>query len=175
MKNRELFVLDPIENKLLNNGVAEINTDKYDDNGQKIIKYELKTFVCEGEYEKGLFRILDTYVKNINEPMQPAVWVSGFFGSGKSHLVKMLGYLWEDFKFPSGETARKIKKLPESVSDKLFELNKFQDKHGKLANSDNFINPKMADTSFKTTRVFSFMFRLSSSFIEFSRYSLKSS
>lgn len=133
MKNRELFVLDPIENKLLNNGVAEINTDKHDSNGQKIIKYELKTFVCEGEYEKGLFRILDTYINNINEPMQPAVWVSGFFGSGKSHLVKMLGYLWEDFKFPSGETARKIKKLPESVSDKLFELNKFQDKLGTLA------------------------------------------
>ena len=39
MKNRELFVLDPVENKLLNNGVAEINTDKHDENGQKIIKY----------------------------------------------------------------------------------------------------------------------------------------
>lgn len=133
MKNRELFVLDPIENKLLNNGVAEIGTDKLDANGQKIIMYELKTFVCEGEYEKGLSRILDTYIKYINDPMQPAVWVSGFFGSGKSHLVKMLGYLWEDFEFPSGETARKIKKLPESVNDKLFELNKYQNKFGRLA------------------------------------------
>lgn len=133
MKNRDLFVLDPIENKLLNNGVAEINTDKFDDNGQKIIKYELKTFVCEGEYEKGLFRILDTYLKNINEPMQPAVWVSGFFGSGKSHLVKMLGYLWEDFEFASGEKARNIKKLPESVTDKLFELNTCQNRIGRLS------------------------------------------
>ena len=133
MKNKELFVLDPIENKLLNNGVAEINTDKHDDSGQKIIKYELKTFVCEGEYENGLYRIIDTYIKNINHPMQPAVWVSGFFGSGKSHLVKMLGYFWEDFTFSSGETARNIKKLPEMVSEQLFELNKYQNRLGRLS------------------------------------------
>ena len=63
MKNRELFVLDPVENKLLNNGVAEINTDKNNDSGQRIIKYELKTFVCEGEYEQGLHRILNFKMK----------------------------------------------------------------------------------------------------------------
>ena len=133
MKNRELFVLDPTENVLLNNGVAEINTDKNDDNGQTIIKYELKTFVCEGEYQKGLFRILDTYLKHIDKPSQPAVWVSGFFGSGKSHLVKMLSYLWEDFEFKSGETARNIKQLPTDISDMLFELNKKQNNIGRLA------------------------------------------
>jgi BMFP domain-containing protein YqiC len=133
MKNRELFVLDPVENKLLNDGVAEINTDKTNDSGQKIIKYELKTFVCEGEYEQGLHRILSTYIKNINEPMQPAVWVSGFFGSGKSHLVKMLGYLWEDFEFSTGETARNIKTLPTLVNDDLVELNKFQKINGKVS------------------------------------------
>lgn len=126
MKNRALFVLDPVENKILNDGVAEINTDKQDPNGQKVIQYELKTFVCEGEYEKGIFRILDTYLKNVDAPVQPAVWVSGFFGSGKSHLVKMLGYFWEDFTLPSGETARKIKKLPNDVSDKLVELDRIQ-------------------------------------------------
>ncbi len=154
MKNRELFVLDPIENKLLNNGVAEINTDKHDSSGQKIIKYELKTFVCEGEYEKGLYRILDTYIKNIDQPMQPAVWVSGFFGSGKSHLVKMLGYIWEDFKFPSGETARKIKKLPESVSDKLFELNKFQSRYGQLSISGTLKDFKTGDINYKFFQFF---------------------
>lgn len=133
MNNRELFVLDPVENKLLNNGVAEINTDKTNDSGQRIIKYELKTFVCEGEYEQGLHRILSTYIQNINEPMQPAVWVSGFFGSGKSHMVKMLGYLWEDFEFASGETARNIKTLPTLVNDELVELSKFQKKNGKIS------------------------------------------
>jgi len=133
MKNRELFALDPVENKLLNNGVAEINTDKTDDSGQKIIKYELKTFVCEGEYEQGLHRILSTYIQNMDKPMQPAVWVSGFFGSGKSHMVKMLGYLWEDFEFPEGETARTIKQLPSLVNDQLVELTKFQKKNGRAS------------------------------------------
>ena len=133
MKNRELFVLDPIENKIENEGVVDINTNKEDPSGQKIIEYELKTFVCEGEYEKGIYRILDTYLKNVDSPVQPAVWVSGFFGSGKSHLVKMLGYFWEDFTLPSGETARKIKKLPVEVSDKLVELDRIQNRIGRLA------------------------------------------
>ena len=79
MKNRELFVLDPVENKLLNDGVAEINTDKTNESGQKIIKYELKTFVCEGEYEQGLHRILSTYIKNINGPYATCSMGKRFF------------------------------------------------------------------------------------------------
>ncbi len=98
MINKELFTLNPEENNLLNDGVVEINTAK-DEQGLKIIRHELKTFVCEGEYQRGIQRILDTYLKNL-DGKQPAVWVSGFFGSGKSHLVKMLGYFWEDFPLP---------------------------------------------------------------------------
>lgn len=133
MKNRALFVLDPVENKLLNDGVAEINTNKNEEDGQRIIRYELKTFVCEGEYERGLYRILSTYLKYVNAPMQPAVWVSGFFGSGKSHLVKMLGYFWENYTFPSGETARNIKQLPDSIHDALVELDRYQSRYGSLS------------------------------------------
>jgi DNA replication protein DnaC len=40
--------------------------------------------------------ILETYLKNIEQAQQPAVWISGFYGSGKSHLVKMLRALWVD-------------------------------------------------------------------------------
>ncbi len=60
MKNKELFTLNPDENNLINDGVVEINTAK-DDQGLKIIRHELKTFVCEGEYQRGIYRILDTY------------------------------------------------------------------------------------------------------------------
>ncbi len=132
MKNKELFNLNPEENNLLNDGVVEINISK-DDNGLATLRHELKTFVCEGEYQKGLYRILDTYLKYIDQPKQPAAWVSGFFGSGKSHLVKMLVYLWQDYKFPTGETARTIKPLPQDIKDLFVELQRKQDIHGKLS------------------------------------------
>lgn len=132
MKNKELFTLNPDDNNLINDGVVEINTAK-DDKGLKIIRHELKTFVCEGEYQRGLYRILDTYLKHLDQPKQPAAWVSGFFGSGKSHLVKMLGFLWEDFNFPNGDTARTIKPLPQDVNDLLIELERKQKLNGKLA------------------------------------------
>ena len=132
MKNKELFTLNPDENNLINDGVVEINTAK-DVQGLKIIRHELKTFVCEGEYQRGIYRILDTFLKHIDEPKQPAVWVSGFFGSGKSHLVKMLGYLWEDFNFPNGDTARTIKSLPQDVNDLFIELERKEKLYGKLS------------------------------------------
>ena len=78
MKNKELFTLNPDENNLINDGVVEINTAK-DEQGLRIIRHELKTFVCEGEYQKGIFRILDTYLKHIDQPKQPAAWEKSFF------------------------------------------------------------------------------------------------
>ena len=132
MKNKELFTLNPDDNNLMNDGVVNINTSR-DADGLKIIRHELKTFVCEGEYEKGIYRILDTYLKHIEEPKQPAVWVSGFFGSGKSHLIKIMGYLWDDYAFPNGDTARGMKPLPKDVHERLVELDRKQKIHGRLS------------------------------------------
>ena len=122
MKNRDLFLKDPVKSELLNNGVAEVR-DIRSTEELKTLRYELETFVCEGQYARGLSRILDSYVKNLDKPEQPAVWVSGFFGSGKSHLVKMLRYLWTDYEFPDDKaTARGIARLSSDVTDALREL-----------------------------------------------------
>jgi len=152
MINKELFTLNPEENNLLNDGVVEINTAK-DEQGLKLIRHELKTFVCEGEYQRGIQRILDTYLKNLGGK-QPAVWVSGFFGSGKSHLVKMLGYLWEDFQFPTGETARTIKPLPKDIQDLLVELDRNQKMHGVLSVSGTLKDFPSADIRYSFLQLF---------------------
>lgn len=122
MINREIYVRDPKATALANNGVAEISSA--DSAGaEAVLRYELETFVCEGQYESGLSRILRSFLDNLDRGAeQPGVWISGFYGSGKSHLAKMLSVLWVDRSFGDGTTARSIAKLPSEVSDHLREL-----------------------------------------------------
>lgn len=133
MKNRDIYERDPSSRKLENEGVASVNDD-LTSKSLTVLRYELETFVCEGQYKKGLEDILDTYLTNVDRDKaeQRAVWVSGFFGSGKSHLVKMLRALWLDTKFDDGATARGLADLPESVRTYLRELNIQGKKHGGL-------------------------------------------
>lgn len=49
MKNRELFLKDPLQSELLNNGVAEVR-DIQSHSELQTLRYELETFVCEGQY-----------------------------------------------------------------------------------------------------------------------------
>lgn len=133
MHNAEIYKHPPREFKLRNNGVAKVSDGRTEEE-LRTLRYELETFVCEGQYEAGLRRILETYLANVGEPEQPAAWVSGFFGSGKSHLVKVLRYLWVDFAFEDGATARGLADgaLPTGVKDLLRELTTVGKRHGGL-------------------------------------------
>jgi hypothetical protein len=122
MKNRDLYFRDPTTLELLNNGVSKVAEIGRDTQQIKTLRFELETFVCDGEYARGLERILKAYLDGLSRDEQKAVWVSGFFGSGKSHLVKVLRYLWEDYRFPDGATARSLVKLPTELADLLAEL-----------------------------------------------------
>lgn len=94
MLNRDIYQIDPQQNRLANNGVAVVKDDQ-SDQALKTLRYELQTFVCDGEYEAGMEKILSSYLNNLSgDHEQPGVWISGFFGSGKSHLAKMLRTLW---------------------------------------------------------------------------------
>ncbi|WP_299077697.1 BREX system P-loop protein BrxC, partial [uncultured Fretibacterium sp.] len=68
----------------------------------------------------------------MNQAQQPAVWVSGFYGSGKSHLVKMLRALWVDTVFEDGATARGIANLPQGITDSFKELSTQAKRYGGL-------------------------------------------
>ncbi|OPY81323.1 MAG: hypothetical protein A4E70_01341 [Syntrophus sp. PtaU1.Bin005] len=131
MINRDIYQKDPATRKLVNEGVASVNDEKTSQ-ALAVLRYELETFVCEGQYEKGMSHILETYLKNIDQAQQPAVWVSGFYGSGKSHLVKMLRALWVDTVFEDGATARGITNLPQGIRDNLKELSTQGKRHGGL-------------------------------------------
>jgi len=98
MKNKELFQRDPTTSKLLNDGVAAVK-DAVTEQEIETLRYELSHFVCEGQYKDGIVRILESYVGNIGSASQLAAWISGFYGSGKSHLEKMLRHLWVDTPF----------------------------------------------------------------------------
>lgn len=131
MINRDIYLKDPISHKLINQGVASVNDDETQ-SALDVLRYELETFVCDGMYGEGIEHILSTFLKNIDQSQQPAAWVSGFFGSGKSHLVKMLRALWMDTVFEDGATARGIAQLPQDITDSLKELSVQGKRHGRL-------------------------------------------
>ena len=54
---------------------------------------ELEEYVITNEIERQLERFLDVYN---DYGTANGVWISGFFGSGKSHLLKMLALLLEN-------------------------------------------------------------------------------
>ena len=131
MKNREVFQRDPAVTRLLNDGVAAVS-EALTTQELQTLRYELEHFVCEGQYADGMIRILESYIGNINSTTQPAAWVSGFYGSGKSHLLKMFQHLWVNTRFPDGATARDLTRLPQEVQDLLRELDTLGKRYGGL-------------------------------------------
>lgn len=128
MKLHELFEIDPRKSKLANQGVAKVNEHFAEQ--EETLRFELSTFVCEGKYEQGLDQILSNAMTNHDANREQAgVWISGYFGSGKSHLAKMLRVLWTDYTFSDGASARGIVKLPSAIQAHLKEL----EIHGKRA------------------------------------------
>ena len=116
MKTRELFLKDPLSWSVANGGVSSNNSDD-----PETLKYELSTFVCQGEYHTGLTRMVQGFLDSLGKE-QKAAWVSGFYGSGKSHMVKVLRYLWTDHAIGDGNTSRSLVDLPNDLRDLLKEL-----------------------------------------------------
>lgn len=113
--NKDVFDRNPLDSSLENDGVSKVDN-------VATLPYELTTFVCEGEYERGLDRILTSYLSHLSRTTQPSAWVSGFYGSGKSHLVKILEALWRNEPFADGRRPRDIVRLPDHITVSLQEL-----------------------------------------------------
>ena len=73
-------------------GVIKIGQDS-----EKIKKQELEEYVITDELKNDFTRFFDAYDKSIDVPTDKmGAWISGFFGSGKSHFLKILSYLLEN-------------------------------------------------------------------------------
>ena len=71
------------------NGVVQVSQDD-----QRSLKQELSEYIITKELRRHFATFFDNYVKAIDNPTDKiGVWISGFFGSGKSHFLKMLSYL----------------------------------------------------------------------------------
>lgn len=122
MRIGDILQRDPAAFALVNQGQARI-VDVRTPRALEELRGELSTFVCEGQYADGIQRIVRSYLDGLGKTNQKAVWVSGFFGSGKSHLLKMLCHLWQDTAFPDGATARVlVPVLPTELGELLREL-----------------------------------------------------
>lgn len=83
MRLSEIFAKDiqrPIEGVIKADDAAHVGT-------------EVDEYVLTNEAAKGLEILLEEYTSYINAN---GVWISGFFGSGKSHMLKMLAHLLGD-------------------------------------------------------------------------------
>ena len=73
-------------------GVIKVGQDNTD-----VIKQELEEYVVTKELQKHFDDFFVAYKKGINNYTDKmGVWISGFFGSGKSHFLKILSYLLEN-------------------------------------------------------------------------------
>lgn len=146
-ENWELFVDDPRSSSIPNQGVAKVESSE-DSAGGSTLRYELKTFVCDGAYREGLLKVLESFLRGVGGE-QTAAWISGFYGSGKSHLVKVLEHLWRDEALPDGSTPRGLVNDLGSVDDQLRELDLVGRRNGgRFAAAGSLLNgPKDVNTA----------------------------
>ncbi len=86
---REMFAHD-INRSI--NGVIKVNQDD-----SIIIDQEVSEYVITRELKGYFIKFFDNYSKSFtNSTDDIGVWISGFFGSGKSHFLKMLSYILEN-------------------------------------------------------------------------------
>lgn len=89
MMIREMFA-DDINRKI--NGVIKV-----DQSGGDVIEQELNEYVITNELKKLFMSFFSYYSDTFDESTADmGVWISGFFGSGKSHFLKMLSYILEN-------------------------------------------------------------------------------
>lgn len=78
---------------------------------------ELEEYVCTDEITKQFATFFHKYRESISIPTEKmGVWITGFFGSGKSHFLKILGYILEN-EVVAGDEA--VKYFDDKIKDEM--------------------------------------------------------
>ena len=94
---RDMFVKD-INREI--NGVIQVAQDT-----ESVVYQEVSEYVVTSELKEHFTKFFKMYNKAFIEPTNGiGVWISGFFGSGKSHFLKMLSYILENKQIGSSRT-----------------------------------------------------------------------
>lgn len=100
MQIKQLFTKN-IERKI--NGVVKADQTEND-----TVFTELDEYVITKELAQHFETFFDAYMPSVRDPKAKAIsgklgiWVSGFFGSGKSHFIKILSYLLKNIRTTNG-------------------------------------------------------------------------
>lgn len=106
-KLKNLYAKD-IEREI--QGVIKVDDESY-------ISQELDEYVVTDELLKHFNSFFDAYNAGINGNTEKmGVWISGFFGSGKSHFLKIVSYLLEN-KIVNGKAA--VDYFDDKIEDKM--------------------------------------------------------
>ena len=102
---------------------------KVDDSDEARVREELNHYVVTSSIKRQQTAVLDAYLSASHKPHEgTAVWISGFFGSGKSSFAKMLGVAIENRSLegqPAGSllgrrsTDTKVEQLLRLINEKI--------------------------------------------------------
>lgn len=108
MENLKKIYAKDIEREI--QGVIKVDDESY-------ISQELEEYVVTEELLKHFNSFFDAYKTGINTNTEKmGVWISGFFGSGKSHFLKIVSYLLEN-KVVNGKSA--VDYFDDKIEDKM--------------------------------------------------------
>ena len=94
---------DDINRKI--NGVVKVDQDE-----SSVLVQELNEYVITRELKKHFITFFNNYIESFSETTADiGVWISGFFGSGKSHFLKMLSYLLENKEVQGVKTVERFR------------------------------------------------------------------
>ena len=94
---------DDIDRKI--NGVVKVDQDE-----SSVLVQELNEYVITRELKKHFITFFNNYIESFDETIADiGVWLSGFFGSGKSHFLKMLSYLLENKEVQGVKTVERFR------------------------------------------------------------------